>query len=235
VILRARGLRYDLARPHRVVVVAAVDDIDGERLFRAVRLAARTSNAGSLVVARADSVVLLANTDVEWEKLHTMIGRELGESACRIGVGGRCELPRDFPRSYREARFALGLQGPGGQRGCSLCFDDLGVFRLLGQVADPANLRELATSWLDPLLRHDARRGSDYVQAAESLIVHRSTLKYRLRRIREISGYDLADRDTRFHLELATRAWRTMQTLGQPLTLSPADPETPGQPTATHR
>ena len=249
VVLRARGLRYDLTRPHRVVVVTAADQIDGERLFRAVRLAARNSNAGLWWWRELTPSSCWRNTDVEWEKLHTMIGRELGESACRIGVGGRCELPRDFPRSYREARFALGLQGPAGQHGCSLCFDDLGVFRLLGQVADPADLRELATSWLDPLLRHDARRGSDYVetiavylecggsheQAAESLIVHRSTLKYRLRRIREISGYDLADRDTRFHLELATRAWRTMQTLGQPLTLSPAESETPGQLTATHR
>jgi sugar diacid utilization regulator len=252
VVLRARGLRYDLGRPHRVVVVDAAAQIDGERLFRAVRLAARNSNAGSLVVARADSVVLLAHTDVDWEKLHAMISRELEDSACRIGVGGRCDRPRDFPRSYREARFALGLQGLQGlvgQHGCSLCFDDLGVFRLLGQVADPANLRELATSWLDPLLRHDARRRSAYVetlavylecggsheQVAKALIVHRSTLKYRLRRIQEISGYDLADHDTRFHLELATRAWRTMQTLGQPLTPSPTESPTPGQLTATHQ
>jgi sugar diacid utilization regulator len=249
VILRARALQYDLSRPHRVVVVDAADQVDGERLFRAVCLAARSSNAGSLVVARADSVVLLAHTNVDWEKLHRMIGRELGKSACRVGVGGRCDRPRDFPRSYREARFALGLQGLAGQHGCSLCFDDLGVFRLLGQVADPANLRELATSWLDPLLRHDARRGSDYVQTlavylecggsheqvAQALIVHRSTIKYRLRRIQEISGYDLADHDTRFHLELATRAWRTMQTLGQPLTASPPESQPPGQFMATHR
>lgn len=248
VVLRARGLRYDLARPHRVVVVDATDQIDGERLFRAVRLAARNSNAGSLVVARADSVVLLAHTDVEWEKLHTVVGRELGGSACRLGVGGRCERPRDFPRSYREARFALGLQAVAGQHGRSLCFDDLGVFRLLGEVADPASLRGLVTSWLDALLQHDARRGSEYVetlavylecggnheQAAKTLIVHRSTLKYRLRRIHEISGHDLADHDTRFHLELAARAWRTLRTLGQPMTAGSAA-EAAGQATASHQ
>ena len=166
-----------------------------------------------------------------------MIDGELGGSACRLGVGGRCERPRDFPRSYREARFALGLQAMPGQGGRSLCFDDLGVFRLLGQVADPANLRELVTGWLDSLLRHDTCRGSKYVetlavylecggnheQAAKTLIVHRSTLKYRLLRIREISGYDLADHDTRFHLELAARAWRTLQTLGQPVIAGPAE------------
>ena len=236
VVRRARGLRYDLARPHRVVVVDAAGHVDGERLFRAVRLAARSSNAGSLVVARADSVILLAHTDAEWGKVQEVIDRELGEPACRLGVGGRCDQPSDFPRSYREARFALGLQALAGQRGRSLCFDNLGVFRIFGQVADPANLRELVTSWLDALLQHDARRGSDYVetlavylesggnheQAARALIVHRSTLKYRLRRIHEITGYDLADHDTRFHLELATRAWRTMQTLGQPVTAVPA-------------
>ena len=78
--------------------------------------------------------------------------------------------------------------------------------------------------------------GGSHEQAAESLIVHRSTLKYRLRRIREISGYDLADRDTRFHLELATRAWRTMQTLGQPLTSRPRRVgDAVEQLTATHR
>jgi DNA-binding PucR family transcriptional regulator len=123
------------------------------------------------------------------------------------------------------------------------------VLRLLGQVADPASLRELVTSWLDTLLRHDARRGSEYVetlavylecggnheQAAKTLIVHRSTLKYRLRRIHEISGYDLADHDIRFHLELAARAWRTLQTLGQPVTASPGESEAVGQATGAHR
>jgi len=43
--------------------------------------------------------------------------------------------------------------------------------------------------------------------------VHRSTVKYRLQRIREVSGLDLNDPNTRFNLQLATRAWQTRQAL----------------------
>jgi hypothetical protein len=42
------------------------------------------------------------------------------------------------------------------------------------------------------------------------LSIHRSTLKYRLQRIRELSGYDLNDPETHFNLQLATRAWTTV-------------------------
>jgi len=43
--------------------------------------------------------------------------------------------------------------------------------------------------------------------------VHRSTLKYRLQRIRELTGYDLGDPETRFNLELATRTRVTLAAL----------------------
>jgi len=49
--------------------------------------------------------------------------------------------------------------------------------------------------------------------AARCFSVYRSTLKYRLRRIREVSGHDLGTPDTQFNLQLATRAWRTVQAL----------------------
>jgi DNA-binding PucR family transcriptional regulator len=46
--------------------------------------------------------------------------------------------------------------------------------------------------------------------------VARSTLKYRLKRIREVSGHDLTDPDTSFNLQLASRAWRTLQSVREP-------------------
>jgi DNA-binding PucR family transcriptional regulator len=38
-------------------------------------------------------------------------------------------------------------------------------------------------------------------------MIHRSTLRYRLHRIRDLSGRDLSDVDTGFNLHVATRAW----------------------------
>jgi DNA-binding PucR family transcriptional regulator len=45
--------------------------------------------------------------------------------------------------------------------------------------------------------------------------VHRSTLKYRLRRIRQVSGHDLGAPDVQFNLHVAARAWRTLEALRQ--------------------
>ena len=78
-----------------------------------------------------------------------------------------------------------------------------------------------------PLLDYDDRRrsslvltlshyldaGGRYETAAETLSIGRSTLRYRLARIRELSGHDLTDPDTRFQLHLATKAWFTRRAL----------------------
>ena len=45
------------------------------------------------------------------------------------------------------------------------------------------------------------------------LSVHRSTLKYRLGRIRQVSGHDLGVPDIQFNLQVATHAWRTLEAL----------------------
>ena len=52
-------------------------------------------------------------------------------------------------------------------------------------------------------------------RAVAGVGVHPNTVVYRLRRIRDVSGYDLSVPDTVFNLQLATRAWRTLQALHQ--------------------
>jgi DNA-binding PucR family transcriptional regulator len=57
--------------------------------------------------------------------------------------------------------------------------------------------------------------GGNYDATAGALSVHRSTLRYRLRRIREVSGQDIGLPDTQFNLQVATHAWRTLQAMRQ--------------------
>jgi DNA-binding PucR family transcriptional regulator len=55
--------------------------------------------------------------------------------------------------------------------------------------------------------------GCSIDQAAAVLSIHRSTLKYRLKRVRELLGQDLYDGSTRLDLHLATRVWLTLESL----------------------
>ncbi|MEU2123460.1 PucR family transcriptional regulator [Nocardia niwae] len=64
--------------------------------------------------------------------------------------------------------------------------------------------------------------GGNYDDSAAALHIHRGTLRYRLRRIRELTGFDLRDADTRFTLQAATRAWRFLSSAALPERPSPA-------------
>ncbi len=144
-----------------------------------------------------------------------------------MGVGGVCHRPADFPRSYHEAELALRLAGSAGGPDRAVTYDGLGVHQLLSEVADTEGVERFVRCWLGALLDYDARKGSEltrtlsrylecsgtYDATAQALALGRSTLKYRLQRIRQIFGHDLSNPDTRFNLHLATRAWCTLLAL----------------------
>lgn len=231
-LAKARALGYDLERPHHVLVVEGRGPGDDQEGFaHAVRRAARTLVTGSLLLPRADAVLVLAPDPSEdgtrWERFRAGVLAEAGGGRCRVGVGGRCHRVADFPRSHREARLALRLQDATEGCGQAVVYDQLGVYQLLSEVEDRGGVERFVRRWLGDLLDYDARRrselvltlsrylehGGSYDATAAALAVGRSTLKYRLQRIRATSGHDLSNPDTRFNLQLATRAWCTLLAL----------------------
>ncbi len=227
-LARAGALGYDLQRPHRVVVIEGHGrSTDNDAFFQAVRRASRDEPAGTLLVARGSQVVLLADHEADWESLRQAVIRDLGGGTARLGVGEQCTAVADFPRSYRQARLALHLLQTAEWEDRAVRFDDLGVYRLLigNDSLDEAD--RFVQRWIGALLTYDAHRSADLVRTltyyldrggnyeatAAALIVHRNTLKYRLQRIRQISGHDLSDPEVCFNLKLATRAWQTLTAL----------------------
>jgi DNA-binding PucR family transcriptional regulator len=144
-------------------------------------------------------------------------------------VGGHCRALGEFARSYREAQLALQIQEKSGGHQQITRFADLGVYQILATADDTSAMERFAAEWLSALIDYDSVNGAqlvltlseylvcggNYDATAKALSVHRSTLKYRLRRIREVSGHELGRPETQFNLQLATRAWRTMQALRQ--------------------
>ncbi|RNM12204.1 PucR family transcriptional regulator [Nocardioides pocheonensis] len=227
-LARAQALGHDLERPHRVAVIEGNGRVhDANAFFMAVRRVARQLRAGSLMVARGETVVLLSDCEVAWEKFRDQVLTDLGGGRCRIGVGDFCQRPADFPRSYHEAQLALRVQRTVKASDRATTYADLGVYRILAEAEDPDTVDRFVQRWLGRLLEYDAQKGAElvhtlsrylecggsYEATANTLAVHRSTLKYRLQRIREISGLDIGDPDIAFNLQLATRGWETVRAL----------------------
>ena len=146
--------------------------------------------------------------------------------AARFGLGTPASDPPALRRTYQEARFALAaaatveaptVSGP-GSRVASV--EDLGSHRLLLALQEDAALEALSRGLLAPLRAYDQRQHGDLVAslrtflehngnweaAARALAVHRHTLRYRIRRVAELTGRDLESAADRVEFWLALQA-----------------------------
>jgi len=124
----------------------------------------------------------------------------------------------DVGRSLREAHYALRVCRLEGWKQAG--FADLGSYRLLLSMADPDALRAFADAMLAPLDAYDRDNGGELLRslqaflqhnarwetAAADLYVHRHTLRYRMRKVEELSGRDLGSSFDRMEFWLALRA-----------------------------
>jgi sugar diacid utilization regulator len=225
---RSEAVGHDLHGPHHVVAVQWLDRTADDSFVRAVDRSASGLGIRSLLTRRSNMVVLVTQGSPQDGALYSALTREAGTAAGAIGVGGRCDAPGDMPRSYQQALRALEVRRRSRETYGTTSFDDLGLYRLLGPRNDYQEVQEFARHWLGRLLDYDALHctalvetlsqyfecGGNYDETAEALAIHRSTLRYRLQRIREISGTDLADVDSRLNLHVATRIWNVMQRPG---------------------
>ncbi len=226
----AHALGYDPERPHRVIVVTGRprDGLD-DQFFQAVVREVRRLDVATLVVGRANYIVIIAYREADWAKLQAGITSQLPGDTCRLAVGSRYANAWQVAASYREAQFVTNLStsAAGHPAAPVLQFESLGVYRMLSSVTDPAGIEAFMKDQLGTLLDYDKRHHSDLLatlaqyfdsgcnidQAAAVLSVHRSTLKYRLKRVRELLGQDLNDGSARLDLHLATRVWLTLDSL----------------------
>jgi sugar diacid utilization regulator len=220
--LRAEALGHNLRVPHTVTVLHWQDEVPGDAIVTAARRWAAAARMHCLAARRPTMTVLLTDGAPEPSSLYRAIAADVTSERGSLGVGSAATTPSELPRSFAEAQRALEVQRAsmspyGGRR-----FEDLGLYRILDRATDRSEVHDFVTEWLGPLLSYDRKKkadlvvtlthyldcGGNYDATAKSLTIHRSTLRYRLGRIRDISGRDLQDVEDRLNLHLATRIVR---------------------------
>ena len=159
-----------------------------------------------------------------FKKIKEKIIRKCPDFNMTLGVGKVCVELCDYQESYQQALKALAFTNPEGHGAKVIYFEKLGVFGLLAEIKDQNVLSKFVNSKIGPLLAYDPRKSGDFIETleeyinsgnslkdtAQTLHIHIGTLKYRLRRIREILNISGFNAENLFDLQVALCANRLL-------------------------
>lgn len=196
--------------------------------LRRVTAVVRTAFPRALLQGRSDQVVALLplGTEVADHQARTRaLGLQIRQAivdwkpgfTVSVGFSGPTEAPGGVAGALREVTSVMESLARFKRWSQVVAVRELGLTGLLAAVTDE-RLVDYSRRHLGPLIEHDTSRKGNLVatlrayletgeqqQAAQRLRVHPNTLRYRLDRIREISGLELEDPETRLNLSVALR------------------------------
>ena len=138
-----------------------------------------------------------------------------------VAVSRAVSDPIDLHRAGAEALLAANVAEARGLTG--LAFEETGAYRLLLHTP-AAELQHFYAGTVSPLVDYDEQYETElvrtlesfldadgnYAKTAEKLFTHRHTIRYRLDRVRELSGHDVGSSDGRERLSLGLKAMRVL-------------------------
>jgi DNA-binding PucR family transcriptional regulator len=155
------------------------------------------------------------------EALERELPRSLSGLTVTISRSRPATDPADFERAAREARLALNVGEAEGRS--PIAFEDTGAYRLLlGTTSE--ELHSFYSETVEPLVAYDEQYETDLVATVEAyldsdanvpatakkMFTHRHTIRYRLERVRDLSGHDATATEGRERLGLGIKAMRVL-------------------------
>jgi sugar diacid utilization regulator len=148
----------------------------------------------------------------------------LPEFALVVARSRHASDPADLHRAGAEALLAANVAEARGLK--ELSFEETGAYRLLlpAMSEDPTELQGFFDETVAPLAGYDEQYETELVRtletfldadgnvagAAERLFTHRHTVRYRLERVKELTGLDVSSTDGRERLSLGLKAMRVL-------------------------
>jgi sugar diacid utilization regulator len=238
-VARGKELGVDLENGGSVLVVRIhpLVPADGDWHARArtiIGRGARGAAPGALSSLRGERIAVIVPGGDE------ALGRRAAQAVLRAlddgmqgfaAVVGRSRMavdPMDMHRAAGEALLAANVAVPSAEEPDSrlLSFEDTGAYRLLlpAMSDDPAELERFYHDTIAPLVAYDEQYGTELVHTLETflandgsmaatykeLFTHRHTIRYRLERVKELTGLDVNSTDGRERIGLGLKAMRVL-------------------------
>lgn len=222
-VTRATALGHDINSPHCVVVAHWRDLADDDLRHAAGNIGPRMG-LDVLAAPHGGKLVMLVAGPFEPSRLFDELGSEVRSRTGTIGIGGTTGDVMDLPRSFHEAKRALDVRARSRMPYGAAEYRDLGLYQVLTIDESNGAAESYIRQWLGDLIDYDRAHktslvetlaayldgGGRYESTTQVLVIHRSTLRYRLRRIREVAGLDLNHVETRLNAHIATRIWKVL-------------------------
>ena len=224
-ILSDQSLRYgvDLRLPYRMLLVSIRNGQPPTsiRAYRAINQVLLQNETQAVAAQFAGQVAILAQADQAIDALAQALHERLEgkEGGVSIGISSVLTGADDVGAAHQQCDEVLDIAQRIYSEQTIHHFDDLGYIHTLYH-AGPASLSQnpqvpilrqlLAERQADLFntLENYLDAGGNSVQTSETLHIHRSTLNYRLARIKDICAVDLSSAGTRLNLQIALKLMR---------------------------
>lgn len=209
-----------------------------EEFYSYLLYAIKPLEHNSLVIPKEDSVVIF--TSPKNKQTASMIAKNLSfnlserfpEFTVSLGISEFHDKPLNMLKAYQQATLAIGVNSKAGAPGSITYFDKLGTYKLLLKLAEtnPGELLSFYDETIAPLAKYDIDHDSQLVKTLEiylakeqnvadtasAMFVHRHTVRYRLTRIKDITGLDACNSEDRERLSVGLKAMRLTLKISAP-------------------
>ena len=224
-VLSDQSLRYgvDLRLPYRMLQVSIRNGQPPKstRAYRSINQILRQYETQAVAAQFAGHVVILVQADQDIDALSEALLERLreGDNGVSIGISSSFSGADQVSAAHQQCSEIQDIAQRIRSENAVHRFDELGYLHTLyhagaaslSQNAQVPILRRLLNERQADLfntLEAYLDAGGNSVQTAETLLIHRSTLNYRLARIKEICDVELSSPATRLNLQIALKLMR---------------------------